>query len=238
MQNIPIGLVFDHHFPATIVGRVSTSRQVSSPRPAQPRAVATRVALLRAAGEEFAAAGFHGTSLREVLVRSGLTKGALYFHFAGKQALAEAVIDEMLATKQRMLDRVSARGLDPLATLIASAEEVAELMVHDPVVRGGTRLLNEPTVPVAAVAANSAFAEEATRAQLAAAAAAGLLRPAVDVAVLARSLFVMVAGHNLICERTGTLHELPDRIAEMWRALLPLIASDAWWEQHPSRARP
>lgn len=66
-------------------------------------------------------------------------------------------------------------------------------------------------VPVAAAAANSAFAEEAVRTQ--------------------------PAGHNLICERTGTLHEIPGRVAEMWQALLPLIAADAWWERHPSRAR-
>src|SRR5579864_9767538 len=41
----------------------------------------TRGALLAAARELFGAAGYGGTSLDEVAVRAGVTKGALYHHF-------------------------------------------------------------------------------------------------------------------------------------------------------------
>ncbi|MCA1836105.1 MAG: TetR/AcrR family transcriptional regulator, partial [Actinobacteria bacterium] len=62
----------------------------------QPRARATRQAILTAAAEHFARNGYHATSLDSVLADSGGTKGALYFHFASKEALARAVVAEMV----------------------------------------------------------------------------------------------------------------------------------------------
>ncbi|MHA6785911.1 ScbR family autoregulator-binding transcription factor [Pseudonocardia saturnea] len=204
------------------------TRHNGNPARRQPRAVATRRALLRAGGAQFAATGFHKASLGEIVERAGVTKGALYFHFTGKQALADAVIAEMVATWDRLLARVETLGLDPLATLVAGTEQAASLMVDDPVVAGGARLLNDPLVSSEWAGEHYGCAETAVRTQLTAAAAAGLLRPEVDLTVLARSVITLVAGHNLICERTDTLDELTGHIADMWRAVLPLIATDAW----------
>jgi len=194
----------------------------------QARAVTTRQALLRAAGEQFDAAGYRGTSLREIVERSGVTKGALYFHFPGKPALANAVIAETIATWERMVAEIEARGLDPLRCLIAETSRVAELMLHDPVVRGGTRLLNDPLVPTTWAGEHYRYAQHAVRTQLVTAAAAGLLRAEVDISELARWVVTLVVGHNLICERTNALDELPGHVTEMWRAMLPLIATEAW----------
>lgn len=54
---------------------------------------ATRSALLEAATELFAARGYPGTSLEDVAAAANVTRGAVYHHFAGKQALFEAVLD-------------------------------------------------------------------------------------------------------------------------------------------------
>ena len=62
----------------------------------QGRAQVTRQALLVAAATRFAEVGYHGTSLSEVIAASKVTKGALYFHFISKQALADAVVAEMV----------------------------------------------------------------------------------------------------------------------------------------------
>lgn len=204
------------------------TRHNGNPTPRQPRAVATRQALLRAGGAAFAATGYHKASLGEIVERAGVTKGALYFHFSGKQGLADAVIAEMVAIWGGLLARVETLGLDPLATLVAGTEQAATLMLEDPVVAGGARLLNDPLVSSTWAEVHYRWAETAVRTQLTAAAAAGLLRPEVDLTVLARSVITLVAGHNLICERTGTLDELTGHIADMWRAMLPLIATDAW----------
>ncbi len=55
---------------------------------------ATRSALLEAATARFAARGYLKTSLADVAAAARVTRGAVYHHFAGKQALFEAVLEE------------------------------------------------------------------------------------------------------------------------------------------------
>ncbi|MGH3884822.1 MAG: TetR family transcriptional regulator, partial [Pseudonocardiaceae bacterium] len=74
----------------------------------QSRARVTRRALLVAAAAQFAAVGYHGTSLSEVIAASKVTKGALYFHFASKQALADAVVAEMVEHWKVLVAEVNA----------------------------------------------------------------------------------------------------------------------------------
>jgi AcrR family transcriptional regulator len=54
---------------------------------------ATRAALLEEATALFARRGYAGTSLEDVASASHVTRGAVYHHFASKQALFEAVLD-------------------------------------------------------------------------------------------------------------------------------------------------
>jgi len=80
---------------------------------------ATRAALLDGATFLFAARGYAGTSLEDVASASQVTRGAVYHHFEGKQALFEAVLD---AQESRAIARITAAATaaDPLeATLQA-----------------------------------------------------------------------------------------------------------------------
>jgi AcrR family transcriptional regulator len=54
---------------------------------------ATKAALLEEATTLFAQRGYAGTSLEDVASASQVTRGAVYHHFASKQALFEAVLD-------------------------------------------------------------------------------------------------------------------------------------------------
>jgi AcrR family transcriptional regulator len=54
---------------------------------------ATRAALLDQATTLFAERGYAGTSLEDVASASQVTRGAVYHHFASKQALFEAVLE-------------------------------------------------------------------------------------------------------------------------------------------------
>src|SRR5262245_17166568 len=56
----------------------------------------TRQRILRIAFEEFYRYGYQGGSLNRIVEQSGLTKGALFHHFAGKQELGYAVVDEVI----------------------------------------------------------------------------------------------------------------------------------------------
>jgi TetR/AcrR family transcriptional regulator of autoinduction and epiphytic fitness len=51
---------------------------------------------LEAAAEEFQANGFEGTSMDRVAERASVSKRTIYNHFANKEALFEAITDEMI----------------------------------------------------------------------------------------------------------------------------------------------
>lgn len=199
----------------------------------QRRAWVTRQTLLVAAATRFAEVGYHGTSLSEVIAASEVTKGALYFHFSSKQALADAVIAEMVGRWKVMVAEVRARGLDPLWTLLAQSDEVVARIIHDPIARGGIQLLAEPGVVCAdAAEQHYGYGEAATTQQLTAAAAAGLLRPGLDPARIARVIVTMVAGSNVICrDLSGGRDQLWEAVTDLWRGLLPAIATDPWLER-------
>ncbi len=55
---------------------------------------ATRRSLVECATGLFTERGYAGTSLDEVVAAARVTKGALYHHFSGKQALFEAVFED------------------------------------------------------------------------------------------------------------------------------------------------
>jgi AcrR family transcriptional regulator len=70
----------------------------------------TRAALVGAARELFGARGFADTSLEDVVGKAGVTKGALYHHFSGKEELFAAVYEQV---QHEVSDRVVAEFLRP-----------------------------------------------------------------------------------------------------------------------------
>ncbi len=78
---------------------------------ASPRAEA----LLDAAEAEFASEGIESGSLRRIMRQAGADPGAVHYHFGGRQALAAAVLDRILAP-------LNARRLDLLDEAVADNE--------------------------------------------------------------------------------------------------------------------
>jgi AcrR family transcriptional regulator len=96
-------------------------RRTTAPPPRDP--ARTRERLLRKAFAHVHEAGFQGTDLDTILDGSGVTKGALYHHFPGKDALGHAIVDEVLApfTRGKWVQPL-ADAADPIAALIAIVE--------------------------------------------------------------------------------------------------------------------
>lgn len=79
----------------------------------------TREVILQAAFDEIHRHGFQAASIDALLARTGVTKGALYYHFPTKTQLGYAVVEEVI--RQRILQRwshVLGEAEDPIAHLI------------------------------------------------------------------------------------------------------------------------
>ncbi|MEB3980318.1 TetR/AcrR family transcriptional regulator [Mycobacterium sp. 663a-19] len=87
-------------------------------RPTGSRADTTRRQILRAAAHQFARRAYHEVGLDDILAEAELTKGAMYFHFRSKHALAIAVIEEQIATGTAAFADLFARELSGLETLV------------------------------------------------------------------------------------------------------------------------
>jgi len=61
----------------------------------------TRARILQAAFEEIHRNGFQGASINAIVSSAGITKGALFHHFSGKNALGYAVVDEIIRPQVR-----------------------------------------------------------------------------------------------------------------------------------------
>jgi AcrR family transcriptional regulator len=87
----------------------------------------TRQRILDAAFMEIYRNGFQGMRLDDVLVVTGLTKGALYHHFPNKRALGYAVVDEViLPTIEAMWLQPVKNAADPMQGLITVIEQLPD----------------------------------------------------------------------------------------------------------------
>lgn len=99
-------------------------------------ALATRNALLDAAERVFLAQGVAGTSLHDIAVAAGTTRGAIYWHFKDKADLFNAMMDRVtLPLEGAMRELESAHGTDPLPALRQSLRQALHQTVADPQTR-------------------------------------------------------------------------------------------------------
>jgi len=82
------------------------------------RSDTTREQILRAAAHQFAQRPYYAVGLDDILAEAQLTKGAMYFHFRSKHALALAIVDEQTIRSGAAIQDVLARKLSGLETLI------------------------------------------------------------------------------------------------------------------------
>ncbi len=88
---------------------MSTKSEVRPRETQAARRTRTRGALLVAARELFAEKGFAATGREEIAERAGVTRGALYHHFASKTEVAAAVVDQLEA---ELVERVVGAALE------------------------------------------------------------------------------------------------------------------------------
>lgn len=196
--------------------------------PQQDRAYATREAILRAAAQEFDRLGYDRTSLTAVLALAGLTKGAFYFHFASKEAVASALIDYQHDLWVGLRQRWHDRGLDPLRTIVGMITEASDQMAADIQLRAGVRLIADREIGYPGVPNAHLMWEKMIAAYVAEAGELGLLRDGVDPDAVARTLSGASLGARLISSATTKCADFPARVREVLGFVLPSVAADDW----------
>ncbi|WP_264473804.1 TetR/AcrR family transcriptional regulator [Rhodobacter sp. Har01] len=108
-------------------------------------------ALLLATGRQlFTAKGYAATGTPEIVAAAGVTRGALYHHFADKAALFEAVIRAEAQAVAQAIEAAEDQGADPVEALVAGGRAFLAamawpgrarlLLVEAPAVLGPVRL--------------------------------------------------------------------------------------------------
>jgi AcrR family transcriptional regulator len=108
------------------------------------RVLRTRKALLDAAQTLFSEKGFGATSTEEILAAAGVTRGALYHHFADKTALFAEVCAELMAEAARRIEAAT-EGVDESLRALEAGFAAWFGYVLDPGVRN-VLLVEAPTV--------------------------------------------------------------------------------------------
>jgi len=105
------------------------------------RADTTRRHILRAASLQFARRAYHDVGLDDILADAELTKGAMYFHFRSKHALAVAIIEGQAVEAATAVEALLTRQLSGLETLIDFAYLIAVRDITTDGARAGLNLL-------------------------------------------------------------------------------------------------
>jgi AcrR family transcriptional regulator len=106
------------------VRRVERPRQSAAPAPARRRArmnqeersERSRAQILEAALDLFSSVGYHGTSMRDIAQRAGVSTGNVYHQFPDKESLFRALLDqywEAVASPEFPFNQALAAGAFP-----------------------------------------------------------------------------------------------------------------------------
>jgi len=185
----------------------------------QERAVTTRRRILESAAVVFDRYGYAGATMAQILEEAGLTKGALYFHFASKEELAKALFSE----EERWSSLLAAPRSDrPVQDVIDFTHIFAEALIKDALVRASIRMAIEygtftnqdqfTTYSMWAAALHTPLSRAQKR---------GHLRPDVDITTTADTVVACFTGLQIMSQVVSQRSDLHERLAAWWTLTLP-----------------
>lgn len=190
----------------------------------QARAEATRRKIIETAIELFSELGYGETGLADVLQRAGVSKGAFYYHFDSKEAVAKSIIDEFDSRAALSVQENFDPELPTLDGLIRSTFAVQALMHRDATVQVGQMLsqaLNQ--VSSAGSKVYSGWTERFVE-MVDAVAKSGGIRPGIDLLDVAEAIWAGTLGSHLVSAARGDDPYI--RLARSWRILVLSIAPE------------
>lgn len=190
--------------------------------PQQARGLETRRTIVRAAAESFVKHGFSGSSLADIATQAGVTKGALYFHFPSKDALAMAMISAQEEANAELTANLASYEGNHLDLLVAMTEQMGQRLIEDPTVRAAMRLAVERgEAKDSAISGTYETWEGLVREIAKKGAERGEIMESVDPGQLARFLVAAFTGVQTVSLVSSGLEDLNERLSDMWSLLRP-----------------
>ncbi|MFF3333601.1 ScbR family autoregulator-binding transcription factor [Streptomyces sp. NPDC002888] len=191
----------------------------------QERAIRTRQAILIAAAQVFDEVGYEAATISQILQKSGVTKGALYFHYASKEEIAQ----EVLAQQVDSLPVVPPQELK-LQDAVDQALLLAYLLkkdTGDPIVQGGVRLTVDRGSVKDGLDRRAPMRQwtHHTLELFEQAKESGEVLPHVDVARIAELSVGAFTGVQLLSNIMSDREDLVERVADLYMYLLTAIAA-------------
>ncbi|MFD4528598.1 ScbR family autoregulator-binding transcription factor [Streptomyces sp. NPDC058470] len=189
----------------------------------QQRAINTRATILNAAAAAFAEDGFPQVTIKDIADRAGMTKGAVYFHFANKEMLAVSVTDEFYRRMQKVIDGALENG-DPAspATVVDTVMRLAHAFHDDTFIHAGARLQIEQAYIKAELPVPYTGTLDVLTELLEKCSQAGRLPEGSNPAALARALGAAVFGAQHISWVLNGREDVVERVEEVVEAFVPL----------------
>ncbi|MDQ0284796.1 TetR/AcrR family transcriptional regulator [Rhodococcoides fascians] len=198
----------------------------------QQRAIKTRAGLIAAAAHEFADRGYAAASVNSILANSKFTKGALYFHFPSKEALAEAVLEYVQSVYTPIVERWHSEQAYPLDAIAGIVDDIAAVATGRPG-RAEMKLALDP--PPTGLQRPSHVWEAAIRDHAAKAERAGYLRPEFTAERFTNFLVATLAGNRIFAEMTPASSrqtDLADHFADTVETVIRAAATDEYLHAH------
>ncbi len=191
----------------------------------QARAEATRAKIIDAAVDLFTDAGYGDTDLAAIVRQASVTKGAFYYHFDSKEAVADAIIAEgNIRLRNVFLD--ADQSSSALQNLILATFGVARLMRTDKLVGTGNLLVQ--ALSQIGSAGQGLYPDwlQVFTTYLKNVAAQGDLSDGVDPAEAGETVCASVLGAQLLSDAIGD--DVCSRLARAWRVLIvALVPSES-----------
>jgi len=207
-------------------GTRRTGARRQEPRLKQDRAVRTRNTILKAAAEVFAQRDYPSVTILDIAEQAGVTKGAVYFHFANKEAVAVSVAEQFYAALLSSVRPVLDTDETPARKVVELLRHTARSFREDPLTQAGSRLqiqqwAIESELPTPYVGFTDVLARLLTECQ-----DSGTLSRDADPEALARVLRSALFGAQHISGVQHGWSDIVERTEEIIQAL-PVLARAA-----------
>ena len=120
----------------------------------EEKSLLSRNKILEASGALFAEKGFDATTMQDIILRSGLSKGAIYHHFRSKEEIMQALGDKMFFDNNPLDEirkRTDLNGLQKIRKLLKLNQSDTK---RNTINMAAIPILKDPRILAAAVESN------------------------------------------------------------------------------------